>query len=355
MGNAWIIRLLQPAEGSVTTPLQQVAWRGWDVEEKKGEQRTGDWWNEKPAGDRGLPRAVKLAWQRPGLPDGKRLVYTVRLEAQDGSHELTVLPGIVHEQVEVTNLRIGISYTWQVSGFSDADAPRAAAQSAVGRFSTHPAAPRWLDIPGITNVRDLGGWRLAGGGRLRQGLLLRGSEMNGHCRITAAGAERLMDGLGVRSDIDLRGEGEEWGPVLDTARVAYHNLPLASYDMIASLQYIPYYRKLFALLADSAIYPLYLHCWGGADRTGTVAFLIGALLGMHAADLRFDYELTSLSVWGERRANAETFTEMLATLALFAPDGSSLQEQVEGYLQVIGVTEGEIASIRAILTEKPAG
>ena len=39
----------------------------------------------------------------------------------------------------------------------------------------------------------------------------------------------------------------------------------------------------------------YYHCYGGADRTGTIGFLLGALLGMSYTDLVIDFELTSYS------------------------------------------------------------
>jgi protein tyrosine/serine phosphatase len=178
--------------------------------------------------------------------------------------------------------------------------------------------------------------------------LFRGSELNSHCQITAQGRKVLEDDLGIRSDVDLRGSGEECLPALDAAHVQYVNIPLASYDMIASPEYTRRYRQVFGLLALPAAYPIYLHCWGGADRTGTVCFLLGALLGMREADLELDYELTSLSVWGERSIASEAYQEMRQTLALFAHKGSPLQHQVERYFRVIGVTPQEVASIRAI-------
>ncbi len=39
--------------------------------------------------------------------------------------------------------------------------------------------------------------------------------------------------------------------------------------------------------------PVFYHCQNGADRTGTLGFLIGALLGMSEGDLAKDYELTT--------------------------------------------------------------
>jgi protein-tyrosine phosphatase len=224
-------------------------------------------------------------------------------------------------------------------------------ESGIGQFMTNASPPRWINAPGITNVRDLGGWPLYGGRRIRQGLVYRGSEMNSHCSITDAGRKVLIEDLGIRTDVDLRGAGEDRMPVLDLGRVEYVNLPVAAYDLIASPEYSGRYRALFNLLSTRSMYPIFIHCWGGADRTGTVALLLGGLLGMRDEDLYTDYELTSLSIWGERLRHQEAFQDLLQTLALFAADGSSLQAQVEHYLRVIGVTDAEVARIREILVE----
>ena len=54
---------------------------------------------------------------------------------------------------------------------------------------------------------------------------------------------------------------------------------------------------------------VYFHCAEGADRTGTLAFLIEALLGVSESDLSKDYELTTF--WGRsvrlRNARAGLF------------------------------------------------
>ena len=41
--------------------------------------------------------------------------------------------------------------------------------------------------------------------------------------------------------------------------------------------------------------PVYFHCIYGADRTGTLAFLLESLLGVGENELAKDYELTSFS------------------------------------------------------------
>ncbi len=182
-------------------------------------------------------------------------------------------------------------------------------------------------------------------------MVFRGTEMNSHCAIRPEGRRVMLEDLKIRTDIDLRGEGDEPLMVLDPQQVRYVNIPTMPYDSIANPQYTGRYRELFALLARSESYPLYIHCWGGADRTGTLLFLIEALLGMCHEDLATDYELTSLSIWGERLRNTEAYEDLVQTLALFAPKGSTLQNQVERYLRVIGVTNEEVEQIRTLLVE----
>ena len=54
-------------------------------------------------------------------------------------------------------------------------------------------------------------------------------------------------------------------------------------------------KNIFTKLADSSSYPVYFHCNAGADRTGTLAFLLNGLLGVSYADLIKDFELTTFS------------------------------------------------------------
>ena len=68
-------------------------------------------------------------------------------------------------------------------------------------------------------------------------------------------------------------------------------------------------RTFFETLADKSMYPLYGHCWGGADRAGTLFFLLENLLGVPYKDAILDYELTSLSIWRTRTRNYKEFKE----------------------------------------------
>jgi protein tyrosine/serine phosphatase len=332
--------------------LQQHDWPEDNGSRKMFQTNKGDWITAIDD-DRSLPRPVRFTWAPyEGEPAGVTYELTVsaQLPRRSGRAEEKVRRvGLTEPWAEIENLRIGAAYAWKVRAHRGR---RVVGESVEGHFRTHPAPPRWLRIPGTTNVRDLGGWPLEDGRRIRQGMIYRGSELNSHCQLSEDGVRVLMEDLKIRTDIDLRGVDEECCPVLDPARVRYVNLPVMSYDSIANHDNSRYYRDLFNLLSYEDVYPVYLHCWGGADRTGTAAFLLGALLGMSPEDLSVEYELTTLSIWGERLRSSDMYQDMLQTLALFSLNGKTYQQQVERYLQVIGVSAETIARIRHILIEE---
>ena len=109
---------------------------------------------------------------------------------------------------------------------------------------------------------------------------------------------------------------------------------------------------MFQQLAKPENYPVYIHCTGGADRTGTVCFLLNALLGVDEATLIQDYEFTTFSDWGTRSTKSGTyfgywrpFYQTLTTQY----EGDNLMENVESYLLKIGVKQAEIDAIRGIM------
>ena len=62
-----------------------------------------------------------------------------------------------------------------------------------------------------------------------------------------------------------------------------------------------------------------------------------------------DYELTTLSVWGERSRWSQQFKALLEALGGFHEDANNVNAQSENFLKSIGVSDAEIASIRKLL------
>jgi protein-tyrosine phosphatase len=323
------IKLLQPAHQSVTRPFQEHPWPAQDLAKT----------SQFPF-DRSQPRPVEFTWERPSI-EGDSLRYDLVISKHPEFHDPILIKNLSEPTTQVWNLEIGERYYWKVAARRNT---QMLASSTVSEFSTHPQAPRWLYIPGITNVRDVGGWPVPGGKKIRQGMIYRSSEMNSHLELTAQGKDILLNHLKISTDIDLRGEEEVRKPALKNVR--YINAPIQPYANILEKQYQPFYQQIFKVLTDPSAYPIIVHCWGGADRTGTVFYLLEALLGVEKQWLVLDYELTSLSIWGERKHTSEEFSAFLESLSLF---GENEQEQAENYLKSIGVTTDDISAIRKTL------
>ena len=327
-----MIQLLQPENGG-TVSLQTPAQIAFAENSRDYAAPDFDWRNLTQTSDPdcSIPAPVVFAWQA----DGEAQLQISTLE----TFETLVRSVTAADGTAVYNLEVGRTYYWRVICGNEI--------SEVRSFHTEDRAPRWIYIDGTTNVRDLGGWKTLDGKRMRQGLLYRGSELDIHKEITEEGIRELRDHLGVKTDLDLRGEvvGKRFDSPLGED-VAFCLVPIGAYDEYFK-ETAPY-PVIFGLLADRANYPLYFHCWGGADRTGSLACMIEALCGVSEADQDMDYELTSLSVWGKRSSQGEgwrLFTDELKTL------GENRREQARAFLRRAGVSDETMDRIVEILVE----
>lgn len=221
---------------------------------------------------------------------------------------------------------------------------------------------RWVDVDGMKNVRDIGGWT-----GLRTGRAFRGSEPD--CRdaaymasqkqdyhnlnVTAAGLRVLREELGIRTDLDLRGESECPHPETSALGVRLVRAPIGAYT--SAFTDTNLYAKALRVFAKDGNYPIYFHCWGGADRTGTIALLLEGLCGAPEETLLADYELTSLAkVFGERTRTDARMVSLMARLKGYP--GDSLADRIAAFMHTtLGLTREEIAAIRRNLSpETPA-
>lgn len=333
-----MIRLLSPLENETVSLLTDIQSTFIAAEEKRAAV-DGDLtfrWNDlvREGVDSTVPEAVVLRWEGA-------CGATVSLWPADYPEQVTTITAAPDAcKVQVLNLVPETTYVWQV-----ADGPKSTFVTGNG--------PRFMFVDGTTNVRDLGGWRGFDCKRIRYGNIYRGSELDSHCDLTEQGARTMVDEMAVRTDLDLRGKGEiaplQGKRVLVPYGVDWCHIPEAPYDNIFSEEWHDGYRQIFTLLTNPEAYPIYFHCWGGADRGGTVAFMIEALLGVSKHDLFLDYELTSLSPWSTRSRNYPPFQKMVATLE--EKGAGDLHAGVETYLKEVGITDEQINTIRAMLLE----
>ncbi len=349
------VMLLEPPDGTVTEPLQQYPFRpeadsGPDPSPSEEGDDAALWWRPRlmQGPDRTRPRPLVLRWlPPPGLRQGLR--YDLLLGLDPDLSAPAVIRDLPVPAASLAHLFVDTDYFWRVVAKVGGEP---VSESRTGRFRTHPGLPRWLRVPDITNARDLGGWPVPGGRRVRQGLLYRSSEMNGHHTLTPEGESILLRELGIRTDLDLRGEDEEPHAALPEEWVRYRNIPFLPYEHIAEPGMMAAAARIVGVLEDAEAYPVLMHCWAGADRAGTAAFLILGLLGVQQEDLEVEYELSSLSVYGRRSRKGRGFQALLRVMERFrnGPD-DGLTRQVENYLAAAGVTAGTVARLRGMLLE----
>lgn len=291
------------------------------------------YWETESRSDLGRP--VELSYSVYALPQGVELESAVfRVFGNDGGYtEYVAAEG--SRSVLVYNLRTGSEYRFSCI-FTLSDGTK---MTLPGKFQT-AAGPRLMNIDGLVNVRDMGGWATTDGKTVKQGLLYRGSEMDGMVesdfKLTAEGLEQ-MKALGIQTDFDLRHAGQD---VLEGEHFYYDAIQYEHAFTDAGKEAV---RKLFADLADPANYPAYLHCTYGADRTGTMSYLLLGLLGVGDADLKRDYELTAMYYGYVSPAQMGAFVQKISGLP-----GDNTRQKVEYFLRSAGVTEDQMESIRQI-------
>jgi protein-tyrosine phosphatase len=245
------------------------------------------------------------------------------------------------------------------------------------------------------NFRDLGGYRTAGDGRVRWGMVFRAGTLH---QLTGADVATIGR-LGLRVVYDLRGDEErdrspsvlpddvrcELLPIGGTAAKTKQLTDLVVEGRLADVppdflvrvyeamaeSAAPTFGRLLTRLADPDSMPALIHCTAGKDRTGMGAALLLSVLGVDEETILDDYALSAthytdrqLETLRVRLSNlgidAERYRTvfgaprhaMAALLAILRERHGS----VEGYLgDEAGVTPDVLTELRARLVEVPVG
>lgn len=220
-------------------------------------------------------------------------------------------------------------------------------------FTTAYTGPRFLDVGGLYhNCRDLGGYRV--GDRVTAyDRIIRGSSPDncsdaGSNTLTREGKEFLTNTIGVRTQLDLRGTGENCNRTKSSFKGAnYVHIPLTAYAPCFSAAQAELYREAFLLFVDPDNYPIYFHCVGGADRTGTLSALLLALAGVSEDEIVQDYVVTSFTPVCHQQDARSRENIMTVLNGLKNYSGDTLSDKCRSYLVSIGLTQQQIYAIRA--------
>ena len=319
-----------------------------------------------------------LIGRKGDLSDAR--VWYVRTAEVDKASGRETKAGVVKDvariEVPMANLEIATRYYWKVIGRGrcgfdcgpkhGCKESKRKVESPVSEFRTEDFAPRWIAVEGrVGNIRDFGGRIGLGGRRVRQGLVYRGQGLNdnsvtgeaqGRNRLTVEDVKYLAGTLGIRTDLDLRSPGE-------TADLAESPLGKGVRLILRSSQA---YRGIFSehgkkvmaenfrVFCDRANYPIYFHCIGGADRTGSLAYVLNGVLGVSRHEMETDWEETFYPQIPDEDKNPDSWcreSHFNDGFAKYGDADANWNDRAILYLKDCGITAEEIEAFRAIMLE----
>jgi protein-tyrosine phosphatase len=184
--------------------------------------------------------------------------------------------------------------------------------AAVIMFPTH----RRIELEGVDNFRDLGGYRTHDGRTTRWRTVYRADGLH---RLTPGDVD-LLRPIGLRTVMDLRTEreiGEKGRFPFESHPVRFHHLSVidrtwgedqlpTSDTPAAEFLHTAYTSMLVAggdrfagalgVLAETDALPAVFHCAAGKDRTGLLAALLLGAVGVPSETIIEDYALTQDSM-----------------------------------------------------------
>lgn len=301
---------------------------------------------------------------RQDLSDAEETIVTANADSE----------GVCETEFHRINLRIAEAYYWTVSAacgywkWTDVDNGTGNSElwrvhSPIASFRTEDLAPRWIAIEGrVGNIRDLGGRRTLDGRRVRQGLVFRGEGLNdnsmdgvcvGRNRLMLADVDYMVNVLGIKTDLDLRTSFEtakmKTSPLGNCVRYVHH-----SSELYAGL-FTPEGRAImarnFRVFCKRENYPIYFHCIGGADRTGSLAYVLNGVLGVSRRELETDWESTFYPQLPDalQKSRGRSERHFIQGFEKYGDACATLRERISLYLNSCGITDGELKTFREIM------
>ena len=260
---------------------------------------------------------------------------------------------------KLDNLYRNTKYNYQLVNYNDKGTAKTAI-SQVGEFTTGDYT-RTITFGDIKNVRDLGGYETSYGVRLNQGLMFRGyyidDKSGGHGKnYTKAAGKVQEEVLKIGYEIDLQKSSETNGRKKSCLEGAeYKCLTLISYENFLTQDSYKNLPEVMSILANSDKAHSYFHCWGGADRTGMLAFFTLAICGVSYTDCLIDFELTTQTnnkrchMHNASNAHFPRFLDAFTKYDVYKADKSLNYNCQEVLEKKLGVPHDTIEQIRSIM------
>ncbi|MBO4667830.1 MAG: tyrosine-protein phosphatase, partial [Bacilli bacterium] len=310
------------------------------------------------------PLPVSFSWREENDLDQKASKYILKISENqylDNALEYTTK----ERSIDVYNLKINTQYYYSVTSNHHGKL----FDSEVLSFTIEDNAPRNILVEGVENVRDLGGWNIGSNKKYKQGLIYRTAQfnINGYgtkyqSEPTKEGKNTLLNELKIKTEIDLRrteafdGTDEVGGITASPLgkSVNYVSCPMffGNRNIFTTSDNLNSIRLFFNTLANADNYPVAFHCLRGTDRTGALAYVLGALVGMSSDDLMLDYLFSDLANIGTPVRASSINGSGFYVQGIANSEGTTLSEKTKNYLHnTVGVEISTLETIIDILTE----
>ena len=253
-----------------------------------------------------------------------------------------IINNISSKSYAIQNLKLGQELYWRV-----ADSQSNLSKAKTQHLQVADKGPRNIAIDGVSNVRDIGGYKssLVNNGKIRQGLYYRGANLNS---ISEDGKKEMLR-LGIKREIDMRDSYQCLGPYVDGITYSAISIPSGT-ESKRFEEFKDEYKQIFTLIANADKEPIYLHCTAGADRTGIATFMLLTVCGASYEDMARDYLFTNFSTQGTRVPNyTSEFKAWWSKLDTF--EGNTKADKAKSWLISKGVTAEQVEKIRTIFVE----
>lgn len=280
---------------------------------------------------------------------GGKSPYTIYL-SENSNYSNPLIFNTNEKQLVLTNLKLNTNYYLKITSSNDFVKEDS--------FVTENTIIRNMYVSGVTNVRDLGGY-VVGDKISKQGLIYRTGRLNENGtdtvtdKITEKGKNTMLNEMKVKTEIDLRlVSNNEVGCLVEGTgvlgnTVSYYQCPMDyNISMDAEIN-VKAVGKVFEILGNSSNYPAFFHCSIGTDRTGYIAWLINACLGVEEEYLYRDYLFSNFGDIGGKRTKDNIKSGYVKTIKNTA--GASLKEKAINYLLNKGVKQNQIDTIHSMM------
>ena len=159
------------------------------------------------------------------------------------------------------------------------------------------------------------------------------------------------DVLGIRTDLDLRSDKECFGMTGSPLgpEVKWIKISSSAYSGMAKDSGKSAFTQVFRVFLDEKNYPIDFHCIAGADRTGSLAFILNGLLGVDEEELWRDWEVTAFQKEKLDFGHRTRFSKLVKVFDAFP--GASINEKIVAYVKSAGFTDADIEKFRSIMLE----